>query len=195
MEASANLRPVRMAFKEWSAVVDALEQGRQILVLRKGGLAEGRRGFEVGFDRFWLFPTWYHKQEEGLLPDGAARFRAMLPGAPAEDRVRISSFAEIVDWRRLESEADVGRLRGFHGWRDEIVADRFRWGGEQGLFALAVRVWRLPAAELPVRPEYGGCRSWIELVEPPAESGATPALDDASFGVRLTELRGAWGTA
>ncbi len=36
---------VRVAFKEWTVVVDALGRGDQIIILRKGGLSEGRDGF------------------------------------------------------------------------------------------------------------------------------------------------------
>ena len=34
------------AFKEWHVVVEALAAGEQILLLRKGGIAEGRGGFD-----------------------------------------------------------------------------------------------------------------------------------------------------
>ena len=34
-----------MAFKEWAVVVDALLRGEQVIILRKGGLREGRGGF------------------------------------------------------------------------------------------------------------------------------------------------------
>ena len=32
---------MRLAFKEWAIIVDALGRGEQILILRKGGLQEG----------------------------------------------------------------------------------------------------------------------------------------------------------
>jgi hypothetical protein len=34
-----------MAFKEWAVVCEALGSGRQSVILRKGGIAEGREGF------------------------------------------------------------------------------------------------------------------------------------------------------
>lgn len=34
-----------IAFKEWDIVCKALEEGRQSLILRKGGIHEGREGF------------------------------------------------------------------------------------------------------------------------------------------------------
>src|SRR2546422_3996735 len=42
---------VRAAFKEWAVVVDALGRGEQVIILRKGGIAEDRGEFELEQDR------------------------------------------------------------------------------------------------------------------------------------------------
>ena len=39
---------VQTAFKEWAVIVEALGQGEQIVILRKGGIAEGRRRISGG---------------------------------------------------------------------------------------------------------------------------------------------------
>ena len=41
------------ALKEWAVVCKALEEGRQILLLRKGGIMEYRQGFEVKHDEIF----------------------------------------------------------------------------------------------------------------------------------------------
>ncbi|MDC0315120.1 DUF1802 family protein [bacterium] len=46
-----------IAFKEWDVVCEALESGRQKLILRKGGIHEGREGFSFAHEEFVLFPT------------------------------------------------------------------------------------------------------------------------------------------
>ena len=46
------------ALKEWAVVCRALEEGRQIVLLRKGGILEYRQSFKVKHDRFLLFPTY-----------------------------------------------------------------------------------------------------------------------------------------
>jgi len=71
---------VRVAFKEWEIVVDALGRGEQIVLLRKGGLHEGREGFRPEYQRFLLFPTLYHQQREIVVATAQARFDEMLPG-------------------------------------------------------------------------------------------------------------------
>lgn len=190
--ASAYTPPMRTAFKEWSIVVDALGRGEQILVLRKGGIAEGRGGFQVEHPRFLFFPTLYHQQRENVLPAAQARYDEIAPHLRPPDVLRLEFCAEVVAWRRLESLAAVERLRGQHVWRDEVLAERFDWGKEQAIFALAVRVSRLPQRrELPMLPGYGGCKSWIELAEEIPTDAAQPVLDEAAFQTRLRAFESA----
>ena len=37
---------MKTALKEWAVLVEALAEGGQTFLLRKGGIAEGKRGFE-----------------------------------------------------------------------------------------------------------------------------------------------------
>ncbi len=187
---------MRVAFKEWAVVVDALEQGEQVLILRKGGIAEGSGSFQVEHPQFLLFPTLYHQQGEQVVPSASARLLELQPTLPGPDRVRIQSYATVSTWWRLDSLEAAQRLRGFHIWRDEVIADRFDWGGEQVIHALVLRVWRLPAAiELPMRPEYGGCKSWIALDTEIVTDGAQPALNDLLFdSAKIAVARAVEGT-
>lgn len=187
---------VRTAFKEWAIVVDALGRGEQIILLRKGGIAEGRGGFQVDHREFLLFPTRFHQQRDQVVPAAQARYDELAPELPPADRVRLEFCAEVVNWRKLGTLADAERLRGRHIWRDEVIAERFDWGREQAIFALALRVKRLPGpVELPLLPAYGGCKSWIELAGEVAVSEAAPVLDDAAFAARLADLESAAGGA
>ena len=65
--------PSAPAFKEWEAIVDALGQGAQIIILRKGGISEGRVGFQARHPKFWLFPTRFHQQWDNRKPELAPR--------------------------------------------------------------------------------------------------------------------------
>jgi hypothetical protein len=177
---------VKIAFKEWAVVADALGRGRQILILRKGGISEGRGGFQVEHPSFLLFPTLYHQQRESVIPEAQARYDAIAPTLPPKDRLRIELFAEVIDWWRLESADAAQRLSGQHIWRDEVIAERFGWGREKAIHALAVRVHRLRApVELPMLERYGGCKSWIELAGDVDLAGASPVLTDGGFAGRL----------
>jgi hypothetical protein len=183
---------MRQAFKEWVIVVDALLRGEQILIFRKGGLREGRGGFQIEHPEFWLFPTLFHQQRDAVIPAAQARFDELAPGFPAAGILRLEGFARVVAWRRLDDLAVARRLKGRHIWRDEVIAERFDWGGSKQIHALAVRVFRLPkAVELPMLPSYGGCKSWIELEAEIDTTDARPALDDTAFSARLEEFQSA----
>jgi hypothetical protein len=183
---------MRTAFKEWAVVVDALGRGEQIIILRKGGISEGKAGFRVEFPEFLLFPTLFHQQRESVLPSAQARFDELAPRFPPGDRLRLEFFAKVAAWRRLDSLEAAGRLRGQHVWRDAVIAERFEWGRAKNIFAMAVRVFRLPhAVELPMLPAYGGCKSWIQLETDVASEGSHAVLADEEFALKLKGFHGA----
>ena len=179
---------VQTAFKEWAVVVEALGSGKQIVILRKGGIAEGTCGFKAEHDRFWLFPTQFHQQRQGVVESASLAFEENE--FPAEGILKIEFAAEVVEARRLGSLEQANQLKGQHIWRDEVIADRFDWGRDSGIYAMAVRSRRLlKPLEIPMLESYGGCKSWIEL-EPPVDfSLAKPVLDDSDFAVKLTAFQ------
>jgi hypothetical protein len=181
---------MRIAFKEWMIVVDALGRGEQILILRKGGLREGHGGFKAEHSRFLLFPTLFHQQRESVVSSAQLRFDEMASSFPPKDCVRVEFFCELAEGRQLDSLAATERLRGQHIWREEITAQRFDWGNEKHLLALAMRVFRLPEGiEIPMLEHYRGCKSWITLAQDIPLDGAIPVLSDAGFAQKLAEFR------
>jgi hypothetical protein len=186
---------MRIAFKEWAVVVDALGRGEQIIILRKGGISEGRGGFQAEHNRFFLFPTLFHQQRESVLPGAQVRYDALAPML-SPNSVRIEYFAEVADWKFLDSFEPTLRLRGQHVWRDEVVRERFEWGRAKSIYAMAVRVFRLPLPiDVPMRVEYGGCKSWVELDSIISTDGAQPALTDREFDAKLEPFCAALETA
>ncbi len=184
---------MRIAFKEWAVIVDALGRGEQILILRKGGIGEGRSGFQMDHAEFFLFPTLFHQQREAVLPAAQKRFDEIAKSFSPPEMLRLEFFAKVIEWRKLDSLAAAAGLSGQHFWRDEVVAERFAWGKSKNIFAMALRVFRLPERiELPHSPSYDGCKSWIELAENIAIEGATPVLDDAAFAKKLSKFQGAF---
>src|SRR6185369_15853153 len=90
---------MRTAFKEWAIVVDALGRGDQILILRKGGISEGRNGFRVDHPEFLLFPTLFHQQREKVLPEAQARFDQIAPRLASPETVRLEYYATVAGCR------------------------------------------------------------------------------------------------
>ena len=85
----------RFAFKEWAAVCEALATGRQSLILRKGGIHEGREGFRVEHREFWLFPTHFHLRPDDLVPSAASLLERASSQAPPDGLVRLGVYAEV----------------------------------------------------------------------------------------------------
>jgi hypothetical protein len=182
---------MRIAFKEWAVVVDALGRGDQIIILRKGGISEGGSGFQVEHNRFFLFPTLFHQQRESVQPSAQMRYDALAPEL-SPDLVRVEFFAEVVDWKLVDSFEAAVRLRGQHIWREEVIRERFDWGKSKSIYAMAVRVFRLPwPVELPMRAGYAGCKSWVELDTIISTEGAQPVLTDHEFAAKVERFRAA----
>lgn len=171
------------AFKEWATVCKALGQGRQILILRKGGIAEGPRGFEVTDREFFLFPTYLHQSPDGVVPEWRSVMEAGVDPAPG--RVAIEHYAVVHSWGRIRNLDALRALRGQHVWSDGIVEERFQRWASDSVFALLVRVYALPRPVLlPSLDAYAGCKSWVTLAESVSLEGARPVLDDAEFELK-----------
>ena len=187
---------MRAAFKEWGVIVDALGRGDQVIILRKGGIDEGRGGFKMEHARFLLFPTLFHQQRDSVVPAAQSRYDEIAPNFPAPETLRLEFYAEVVLAKKLNSLAEAQALRGQHVWRGEVVAQRFDWGRDRGIFALAARIFRLPRTmELPMLPAYGGCKSWIDLDCDIDSEGARPVLADAAFAAKLNQFTSALAIA
>jgi hypothetical protein len=147
------------AFKEWAVVCEALGSGLQSIIIRKGGIAEGRTGFAFRHQEFVLFPTWFHEQLERttLPPD------TRVPEDPGDELEM--QYSASVEWTGLLADrAKVAALRDLHILHDDVVEERFHYDGDDGVYVAFVRIYRLnPSLRLQNEKKYGGCRSWVEL--------------------------------
>lgn len=177
---------MRAAFKDWAVIVDALGRGEQIVILRKGGISEGRGGFKPEHSEYLLFPTLFHQQRESVIPSAQERYDQIASNFPPTNQLRLEYFAKVVAAERLDSVEKANALKDQHVWRDEVITERFDWGRDKTIYAMAVRVYRLPTiVELPMLPAYGGCKSWIQLDQEVVAEGAQPVINDTTFETKL----------
>jgi hypothetical protein len=164
-----------VGFKEWALVCEALGRGEQTVLLRKGGIAEGRDGFGFRHSEFFLFPTFFHEQIVKVrTPD------AEIPAARLGE-IEIRYFAKLQAQKEITSWPMAAALGPFHVLEESVVRERFEYK-EAGLQIALVRVFRLePTWVLADKPAYGGCRSWVELPECPAEMRFEPVLSDREY--------------
>jgi hypothetical protein len=173
-------------FKEWSMVCDALGAGAQSIILRKGGIHEGRGGFFWKHDRFFLFPTRFHEQDVQFPWPGACAPAAQDDEGPHT----ISLFATVEFKHQLTAWEEVERLRPFHFWTTETIRERFDYTDNAGISLAFLRVWRMAEPwNFPHQARYGGCRSWLDLPEVPRETTLSPVLSEQQHEARLTEVR------
>jgi hypothetical protein len=181
-----------IGFKEWQVVCDALASGRQSILLRKGGIHEGRQGFSFAHESFFLFPTRFHALAEQVR-EGEVK---VLPEWQPGEVIRITHHAEalwaitLTDWQR------VAALESLHIYSEQTVRDRFDWEGKgmaSGSIHLAlvrIREFATPW-EFPYEAKYGGCRSWLNLPEPPIgwQDSARSVVSGEAFSAMDAKLR------
>ncbi len=198
-----------IGFKEWSLVCDALGRGEQTVILRKGGLAEGRGGFSFRHREFFLFPTFFHEQIGKVRSAAGPRYAAASANAESDGgalnltfshgekellatveengasgrEIVISFYATVERAVRIDSLETAEALARLHVLTPEVVRERFAYKSG-GLNVAFIRVFRLEAAwVLPNEKRFGGCRSWIELPAAP-EMTLQPVLDEAAHAER-----------
>lgn len=182
-----------MGFKEWQVVCDALASGRQTVILRKGGIHEGRHGFSFAHSEFFLFPTRFHAQSSQVR-EGEVR---EMPEWQTGEIVRITHHVEALRAVTLTDWEQVRTLEAHHIYSEATVRDRFDWEGKgmsSGSIHVAVASVRelVSPWEIPYEPGFGGCRSWIKLPDPPDgwRSTSRPVADPAALAPLLGGLRG-----
>lgn len=179
------------AFKEWDSVVRFLANGQACLILRKGGIHEGSRLFQILHSAFFLFPTYEHQTPSDLKASALAGFKGSEASARLSGRVRIDCEAVLEKAWWVEDFQKLQAAGGLHAYSPEGAQKKFDWGDRPGLYALLVRVKRLdPALEIPNLAAYGGCRSWVEVEIPAVDAGrpqGKPVLSDEEFSQRALE--------
>lgn len=179
-----------LALKEWSAVVHALLDGRQTVLLRKGGIRERR--FDVANDRFVLFPTVAHAHAERVRPEHT---EVRAAGAADVDEAAgtfvVRAGVELIDVVPTTDAAALADLTDLHIWRPEHIAERLAFRPKHALQVLVVRAVALPEpVALTRQPEYGGCTSWVDLPVDWRGEGE-PVHDDTHLAAVADRVRAA----
>ena len=176
------------ALKEWAVAVEALCQGKALMLLRKGGIRDRGENFAVSQRRVWLYPTYEHQQPELLQSKYASQVQP-VPAGWHPETVPISGWAEIDCIFPVTDPSALPALEPFHVWNETFVEQRLAWKPQKMLYALVLRSHRLRQPyELPYRSQYGGCRSWIELETALKAKPSQPALSQADYEEQVAAI-------
>jgi hypothetical protein len=179
----------RYAFKEWATTCLALGEGRQSLLLRKGGIHEHRGRFAVEHPEFWLFPTQFHQAAEDFRPEAVPLLARAAANAPPGGLVRLALYAVVDQAVELADESRLERLSTLQILSTAPLRRRFHYR-TPGLFVLPVRIYRLDQAiEVTESPHFAGCRTWVDLERELPTADLSPVLSDAAHQERLAEIR------
>ncbi|MCU6710398.1 DUF1802 family protein [Paenibacillus sp. J5C_2022] len=172
-----------VALKEWAVSVKALLEGELIMIMRKGGIAEETRDFRLMDNRFYLMPAYEHQKEHLLKSPYRNKLAATLTEwSPDWETVRLQGYAEVVDDIEIFDGDTLDKLRECHIWEDAFAEERLRWKRKNPLHLLILRVYRLQdTIEIPMRPAYNGCKSWVKLEDDVPKRELAPVLTDEQF--------------
>lgn len=185
------METIHNALKEWSVACRALETGRQIVLLRKGGLLDAEGSFALEATRFWLCPTKWH-QDANLL-QAAHHDLLQNDEPPAREVLRLAAWCEVAQaWALdVQDHATQDKLAQLdHIWSERYLDVRLGYQPEKPIVVMALRVHTIARPHVvPAQPEYFGCRSWVELESPLSTENSHSVLDDAVFASRLAAMR------
>jgi len=174
--------------------VHALLEGEQIADVRKGGLKEDGRHFDLPARRFWLSPTAEHQKPE-LLKPAYSHWVDLATASPVGEPISVLGWADVVDVARITEPEHVEAIDGKLIWTADYVSTRFEWKKRDPLWVLVLRVRRLhEPLTVPWKDEYGGCTSWVNYEGLPADPTSVAShevLSDVAFEAKHKGLRDA----
>lgn len=185
------------AFKEWTVICQALAKGEQSLIIRKGGISEGKAGFSFESEKFLLFPTYFHAQNDKVKSAQVELREEHQLG----DKIELTHLAELTyatsidDWKVAQS------LNEFHIWSEETIRDRFDWQKKSDktqslikdlVHVAIVRIYELPEPfVMTYAKQHYGCKSWIDIDGVPELliERAEPVVSNQLHETKVTELK------
>lgn len=182
-----------IALKEWAVTVDALLQGELIFVMRKGGIVEETRDFELISPQFFLMPAYEHQKEHLLKKEFQGRIAAtMTDWSPQQESMKLKGYANVVEDIEITSEAQLQALYHLHIWTEDFAIERLKWKKKKPLHLLVMRVYRLNTPLMPpMRAPYTGCKSWVKIEDELLGTDFVPVLTDDQFEQKYNEVKAA----
>lgn len=164
-----------IALKEWAIVCKALEDGKQILLLRKGGIMEFRKGFEIKHYEFFLYPTYEHQSKESIKDEYKKELETLLSSRYDNNKKynkniqnmnknTINLYAKVKDIIEISDKTILSKLQNYHIWNQEYVTSRMNYNPSKPLYMLLLRIYKLKdPLVIDFKDEWSGCKSWLDI--------------------------------
>ena len=189
------LPPVsELALKEWAVAVKALAQGKQILILRKGGIHKDDKEFRVVHPEFLLYPTYEHQKAELLKEESHQDLALTLEEDDTPGIVTMGTWCQVTDRFEIGDQETLNRISPYHIWTDDYANKRLHWRPKQPLTIALLRVYELQQPQaMPILDEYSGCKSWVDLGQDVPLGYMKPVLSDEAYEEQANVFRQALG--
>lgn len=166
----------KKGFKEWNAVVEALGQGKQSILIR---------AYSTTNKEFLLYPTFSYAIKDDYLDMFKANDQKFveehaLP-LKKDDQVEIQYFARIEEIIE-RSPTRIGSIDKMHIWSKDHVKDYLK---NKKAFIWALRVYEL---KKPFFAERNNGMLFANLKKGASLDGMTPVLTDKEFESILSKL-------
>lgn len=183
-----------LALKEWAVAVKALAAGKQVLILRKGGIHKEDKEFRVVHPEFLLYPTYEHQNAELIKPPYLDDLNETLEENDIPGLVTLSYWAKVTDKFEVSDQDKLDSIAPYHIWTTDYANKRLHWRPKQPVTVALLRIYALQQPQaLPVLDEYGGCKSWVELGQDVPLGSLTPVLSDREYEEKADTIRQALG--
>jgi len=151
------------SLKEWAVIVSALESGDQTIILRKGGILDVESGFRIESKKFLLYPTQEHQERSHIKPRFFKYLEDVKSNPTKEGFNRITSYAEVLEETNVSSDEIIKKLSAYHILSESYIRERRNWQPEKPMRIAFLKICKIPPFNTPVKSEYQGCKSWINI--------------------------------
>ncbi|MFB6345629.1 MAG: DUF1802 family protein [bacterium] len=188
-------RVVLLGFKEWGAVIRALEEGDQTCIIRKGPKKEDQ--FDLSNRRFWLVPTYSHQKEDYIQPfyrDYLTESEEQQAEA-GEDKVHVQCWVQAKTVIKITKNQRLNWVTDHTIYSPRCLQERFQLQPNEALHMLVVRAYQLSDPRRLDAPDgYDECtaqggESYVQLKQRIPLTRDNPAISDEEFEERKTALK------
>jgi hypothetical protein len=158
-----------------------------MLLLRKGGIMEYRKGFEVKHNEFLLYPTFEHQSVESIKVEYKEKLKEILEeqnkyynnnnnnnnrkeidkdnkNFNTSSNNIIKLLAKVEDVIEISDKLILSELRDYHIWSDEYVTMRMNYNPSKPMSILLLRIYKLRKPLIvDINDTWAGCKSWIDI--------------------------------
>ena len=182
---------INKGLREWAVVCQAIHQGEQVVLVRKGGLNHPSRPENSIPDApFALLKNYQFQNPTAIKVEASHLYRSQLQTTEDDAKVEITTVGVVTQSLIIENPVQIYRLWDHHIWTADYLAERINTQPELPLSLLYVRAYVLAEPISIQRPEpLTKLVSWPDLPCTISTENAKPTLSDQQYSFRCRVIR------